>query len=382
VACLVHSRGGPLRLRLADRRLQHDHVNAAKWWSWDRDTFRYEVNLMAGLFEIIKRNRYTRATVPALEHKLFPEGDRWGPALVRYTVLLLLSTVIAAEGVIQDSTATVIGAMIIAPLMTPILATTAAIMMGNAPRAWRSLLLVLGGALGVIAVAAVLSVVSLHVVDFRGNSQITARVAPSLLDLTVALAAGFAGAFAISRDDVADSLPGVAVSIALVPPLCVVGISLSGGQWNDAWGALLLFLTNFFSILLAGGAVFAILGLGAAVREEAGRFKKGRVYRAITLGLVLVAIPLAATTTRVWRDGVAQMKTTRITEQWVRQYPTDVVIRSVLVSGGKVKIVMTGSEQPTTIEDLGAEIRSEVRRVSEIDLRFFPSEDYVYLVGQ
>jgi hypothetical protein len=97
---------------------------------------------------------------------------------------------------------------------------------------------------------------------------------------------------------------------------------------------------------------------------------------------VLVAIPLAATTTRVWRDGVAQMKTTRITEQWVRQYPTDVVIRSVLVSGGKVKIVMTGSEQPTTIEDLGAEIRSEVRRVSEIDLRFFPSEDYVYLVGQ
>lgn len=337
---------------------------------------------MAGLFEIIERNRYTPDTVPALEHKLFFEGDRSGTYLVRYAVLLLLSTVIAAEGVIQDSTATVIGAMIIAPLMTPILATTAAIMMGNAPRAWRSLLLVLGGALGVIAVAAVLGVVSVHVVDFHGNSQITARVAPSVLDLMVALAAGFAGAFAIRREDVADSLPGVAISIALVPPLCVVGISLSGGQWMDAWGALLLFLTNFLSILLAGGALFAIVGLGAAVMEEAGHVRKGRVYRAITLGLVLVAIPLTATTTRVWRDSVAQVKTTQITEQWVRQYPTDVVIRSVLVSGGKVKIVMTGSEQPTTIEDLGAEIRSEVRQVSEIDLRFFPSEDFVYLVGQ
>ena len=94
------------------------------------------------------------------------------------------------------------------------------------------------------------------------NSQITGRVTPRLLDLVVALAAGTAGAFAMSRDDVADSLPGVAVSIALVPPLCVVGISLSAGEWDHTWGALLLFLTNLLSILLAGGAIFALLGLG------------------------------------------------------------------------------------------------------------------------
>lgn len=337
---------------------------------------------MAGLSALLERDRYTPSAVSALESKLFFEGDRWGRALVRYTVLLFLSTVIAAEGVIEDSTATVIGAMIIAPLMTPILATTAALVMGNAARAWRSLLLVLAGALGVIAVAALLGVMALHVVDFHGNSQITGRVAPRILDLIIALAAGTAGAFAISREDVADSIPGVAISIALVPPLCVVGISLSGGQWTYAWGALLLFLTNFLSILLAGGVVFGVYGLAGAVTEGIGRLNKRRVYGVIALGLLLVAIPLTVTTSGIFRDSIAQTKITQITEQWVRQYPTDLVIRSVLVSRGNAKILMTGSEQPTTIEDLGAEIRSEVKQVSEIDLRFVPSKDFVYLVGR
>lgn len=84
---------------------------------------------------------------------------------------------------IEDSTATVIGAMIIAPLMTPILATTAALMMGNGSRAWRSLLLVAAGTLGVIIVAAILGSVAIHAVDFDTNSQITARISPRLLDL-------------------------------------------------------------------------------------------------------------------------------------------------------------------------------------------------------
>jgi uncharacterized hydrophobic protein (TIGR00271 family) len=335
---------------------------------------------MAGLSAVLERDKFTPPTVAVLESKLFFEGDRSGRYLVRFTVLLFLSTVIAAEGVIEDSAATVIGAMIIAPLMTPILAATAALVMGNAPRAWRSLLLVLVGALGVIAVATLLGAMAIHVIDFHGNSQITARVAPRVLDLIIALAAGTAGAFAISRDDIADSIPGVAISIALVPPLCVVGIALSGGQWIEAWGALLLFLTNFLSILLAGGVVFAVYGLAAAVTAGVGRINKRRAYGVIALGLLLVAIPLTLTTTRLFSDSIAQTKIAQITEQWARQYPTDVVIRSVLVSRGNAKILVTGPEQPTTIEDLGTEIRSEVKQVSEIDLRFVPSKYFVYVV--
>jgi uncharacterized hydrophobic protein (TIGR00271 family) len=333
---------------------------------------------MSSLSSILKDNTYRPADIPELESKLFFEGDRRRRYLVRFTVLLFLSAVIAANGVIEDSTATVIGAMIIAPLMTPILATTAAIVMGNAARASRSFMLVIAGATGVIALAWLLGTVGVHVVDFHSNSQITSRVSPRLLDLVVALAAGTAGAFATSRDDVADSLPGVAISIALVPPLCVVGISLAGGQWADAWGALLLFLTNFLSILLAGGGIFALLGLGAAATANMSGINERRAYGIIAFGVLLVAIPLSLTTIKVYRDSMAQSKITNITNEWVGQYPDDIVIRSVLVSGDEVKILITGSKPPSTIDDLTAKVRTEVARVANIDLRFVPSLDYRY----
>ena len=333
---------------------------------------------MTSLSSILKDNKFTLADVPAFESSLFFEGDRAQGYIVRFTILLFLSTVIATQGVIGDSTATVIGAMIIAPLMTPIVASTAALMMGNMRRAWRSLLLVALGALGVIIVSAGFGILAVNVIDFDSNTQITARVAPRALDLIIALAAGAAGAFAMSRDDIADSIPGVAISIALVPPLCVVGIALSAAQWSDAWGALLLFLTNFFSIMLAGGGVFALLGLGAAVTESMNISRKRRAYRIIALGVVLIAIPLSATTTKVGRDTIAQVKVTNIVKQWASKYPSNIVLKSVLVSGSTVEIIISGTKKPVTIEDLGAQIQSEVKQVVNVDLRFLPSSCYKF----
>lgn len=168
-----------------------------------------------------------------------------------------------------------------------------------------------------------------------------------------------------------------AISIALVPPLSVVGISLSAGQWADAWGALLLFLTNFLSILLAGGAVFALLRLGAAATEDMSHLNKRRAYRIITIGVILVAIPLSVSTIKVGRDSIAQVRITTIANEWVRQYKTDFVIKSVLVSGNTAKILISGTEKPSTIDHLGSEIQSEVSRIKRVDLRFVPTRGYV-----
>lgn len=333
---------------------------------------------MTRFSKMLKDHKYTSADIPELESKLFFEGDKTKQHLFQFTVLLFLSTVIATGGVIGDSTATVIGAMIIAPLMTPILATTAALMMGNPLRGWSALLIVVAGALGVIIVSAVLGMMVIDVVDFKSNAQITTRVAPRVLDLIIALAAGSAGAFAISRSDIADSIPGVAISIALVPPLCVVGISLSAGQLINAWGALLLFLTNFLSILLAGGAVFAVLGLGPAYTSEMGHIHKRKVYRIVALGVALVAIPLTVTTTKIARDSIAQVKITNITSEWIRQYPTDFVIKSVLVSGNTVKILISGGEEPASIKDLGMKIETEVKQIKTVDLNYVRSNHYQY----
>ena len=334
---------------------------------------------MVSLSKILKDNTFTQADLPEFENELFFEGDRRQRYLVQFAVLLFLATVIAAEGVIEDSTATVIGAMIIAPLMTPILAATAALIMGNGKRAWQSLALVAVGVAGTIIVAAVLALITISVIDFDTNSQITARVAPRLTDLIIALAAGMAGAFAMSRSDVANSLPGVAISIALVPPLCVTGISLSSGQWDDALGSFLLFMTNFLSILLAGGLVFWLLGLGNAATEEMTSVNRGKAYRIIAIGVLIVAIPLAATTFKVARDSINQVKITTIANEWVvGQSDNDFVIKSVLVSGDKADIVISGTDQPNDITSLGSEIQSEIDRIKEVDLRYVPSRGYVY----
>ncbi len=152
-------------------------------------------------------------------------------------MLLFLSTVIASYGVIGDLTATVIGAMIIAPLMTPIMATAAGLVMGDMRRAGRSFFVVVCGVAGTIFIGWFIgSFLNTGIISITGNSQIAGRISPNLTDLSVALASGAAGAFAMSRSDVADSLPGVAISIALVPPLAVVGITLSMGEWVASWG--------------------------------------------------------------------------------------------------------------------------------------------------
>lgn len=337
---------------------------------------------MTSLRDIITDNTFTPADLPGFEGKLFFEGDRRQGYLVRFAVLMFLSTVIATGGVIGDSTATVIGAMLIAPLMTPILATTAALVMGDGQKAWQSLTLVVAGAAGVILVSMIMSQLSITVLNFETNTQITSRVSPRMTDLVVALAAGLAGAFATSREDVADSLPGAAIAIALVPPLCVVGISLGNREWLDVWGAFLLFLTNCLSILLAGGAVFAIMGLKKASTEKMNTVKRRGAYQIIALGVVLVTIPLALTTLRVARDSIAQRQVRQVADEWVSQFEEDYIVSSVLVSNRIAEVIVTGPEVPSSIADLGDEIENEVRQVEEIRLHFVPSTEFSFTSGE
>ena len=116
----------------------------------------------------------------------------------------------------------------------------------------------------------------------------------------------------------------------------------------------------------------------AAATATHSHLNRGRAYRVIFAGILVVAIPLSMATVKVFRDSTAQASVTKITNRWVRQYPSDFMVRSVLVSGSNVEILMTGSERPITIEDLAADIRAKVDQVTDIDLRFVPSRDYRY----
>ncbi|MCT7356705.1 DUF389 domain-containing protein [Streptomyces sp. 15-116A] len=148
---------------------------------------------------------------------------------------------IAAAGVLTDSTATVIGAMIIAPLSTPIMG----IALGSVQRRRTgSALVVLVAVSVVVALGMLFSVVPPADYDLLSNSQISSRTSPRLMNLVAAMATGLAGAVALARRDVAAVLPGVAIAISLVPPLVVTGVCLGRLSCWLALGALALFVSK------------------------------------------------------------------------------------------------------------------------------------------
>ena len=236
------------------------------------------------------------AYLPAFEDKLFLEGPQTTRRLTNFFALLFFATVIATYGVLSNSTATVIGAMLFAPLMEPMMTTTYAVVMGSVPRALRTLALVGVGAVCVILFSYLLVwVVPDVTISFLSDAEIISHIHPGLYALLTALAAGVAGAFITSRAEIAEALGGVAIAIALVPPLCVVGISLQQGQLAAAAGASLIFLTNFLAILLAGSVVFLVLGLGRSLVSHAQGLFRSRAFLLIVVGLLFVSIPLSLT---------------------------------------------------------------------------------------
>lgn len=183
-----------------------------------------------------------------------------------FLVLLMCSTVIATLGLIANSPAVIIGAMIVAPLMSPIISLSFGAVAGNGKLVAYSLVTIAIGTLLTIGVSFLIT----ELIGWRiGGSEIAARTQPNLLDLGVAVGAGAAAAFAFTRPCVSAALAGIAISVALVPPLCTVGVAISIGQNAitevgvtlevlTPSGPLVLFLTNLVGILLAAGVVFYI----------------------------------------------------------------------------------------------------------------------------
>ncbi|MEF3404638.1 TIGR00341 family protein [Agromyces sp. CCNWLW203] len=208
-----------------------------------------------------------------------------------FAIMLLLSGVIAIAGIIGDSTATVIGAMIIAPLSTPILGIAAGIVTGRASLVGRSVLWLLGGMAAVVVLGMLLSYTVPDPASLTTNPQVTSRTAPTLMDLLAAFATGLAGAFAMCRRDLSNILPGVAISISLVPPLGVVGVSLGQGQFDAAFGSSMLFLSNVVALIIAGSLVFTLAGYPRDPEAIADANRR-RAYTIVGVLTAVVAIPL------------------------------------------------------------------------------------------
>lgn len=306
-----------------------------------------------------------------LDAKLFYDiGDR-RVRLTRFAVLLILSVVIATLGILTDSTAVVIGAMLVAPLMTPIMGAANGLVSGRPARAAASATIVAAGALTAILLAATMARFLPVFGEIETNTQITARVSPTLLDLLIALAAGAAGAFALSREDVADSLPGVAVAVALVPPLAVVGVSFEAGTMGDAVGALLLFLTNLVAIILAGGFVFLLMGIAPLRRVREHRRRLLTYTVTLAAGVLILSIPLGLTGQQITRSVSDTSLTTDAVQDWLTNRPDAAVVR-VDVDGDDVEVVVVGEGDPPDGGSLADAVDAALGRDVTVGLRWIP----------
>jgi len=192
---------------------------------------------------------------------------------------------IATGGLIQNSSAVMIGAMLVAPLMTPLLGAGLSLVQGNLVLLRTAMQSVIRGFILAVGIAFAIGWVwpDLHV-----TSEMAARGAPRVLDLMVAFVSGMAAAYAIGRPNLLSALPGVAIAAALVPPLATVGISLAMGQWRLSLGATVLFVTNIVSIVLGTACSFLAVGIRGSHTHGAFQSRSLRV----AIGLIVLFVSL------------------------------------------------------------------------------------------
>ena len=171
-----------------------------------------------------------------------------------FIVLSIGASLISTLGLLANSPAVVIGAMVVAPWIMPLRAATFAILLGEVRLLGRSLRTLLVG----VSITTLLSFILGWLAGLpQLGSEVLTRTMPNLLDLGIALVAGGLATYAKLRSDAVSSLAGTAIAVALVPPVCVMGLLLSHQRWSDAYGAGLLFTTNLLGILTGGLVLMA-----------------------------------------------------------------------------------------------------------------------------
>ena len=236
-----------------------------------------------------------------------------------FVVLMILSTMLAALGRVADSGPVIIGAMILAPLMAPIVALAMGVLRTREKELLRNSLKSLAIGVGLaLACTIVLTVLT----PLRSvNAENSSRLNPTILDMGIAMISGAAGAYAHARAEIAKSLAGVAIAVALVPPLAVAGSGLGWGDPAVFLGAGLLFLTNLAGMTLAAAGVFLIMGYSPFTYSRRG-----------VLTLVVFAIIVSALLVPSFAKMITEHRVLRALDGW--ESPSGVMVRELDISHG------------------------------------------------
>lgn len=286
---------------------------------------------------------------------VFGKGNE-KPFLHRMMVLTIVSTVIATGGLMSDSAAVVIGAMLVAPLMRPVMSAAAAITMGWSRRLRQSLFLITMMAAGVVLLSAMLALLSPDTIAM--TEQTLARTRPTFFDLVIALASGVGGAYVLTRKE-SSAIPGVAMAVSLLPPLAACGVLLEYGEYDLAIKAFILFFTNFLAMILAAAITFVVTGVRSVnKRRGVQRF----IISFILLFIVLIgatSIPLFYYSNAQWFDVHYRAARSQVFQSWLKDNNLEVVDLYVDEDNQKFTAVLRGPKPPLSLETFYESLKKE-----------------------
>jgi len=261
----------------------------------EEDGFRINIIALEASFPSISEEDKTEAgslneeeknhTERVSREELYDDLEKGAATTKIYISMIILSSIVAAIGIINNSVAVIIGAMVIAPMLTPNVSLSLATALGDLPLAKSALKTIFLG----ISITIVLSLaIGISLPVDPSLQEISSRTNVGLMDIVLALASGAAGALSFTSAAPA-VLIGVAVAVALMPPLVVFGLLLGAGYYSLALGALLLFLANLISVNLAGVVTFLVQGIEPRTWWEARNAKEATVV-AIVGWILLLAM--------------------------------------------------------------------------------------------
>ena len=252
---------------------------------------------------------------------------------IEYFVMVSAAAAIATLGLLQDSPAVVIGAMLVAPLMTPIIGCGLALAHANSTIFRSAGIAIFYGFLNTLAVSMLLAWL---VPGKEMTAQVLSRGDPDLLDLLIALSSSIAAAYALARPSLVGAIAGVAIATALVPPLSCIGISLAYRDYTNAHGASLLFITNMVAIVLGAACTFRILGVTQSRTESPSGPWVYRMIAVLGFAVLLLLYPLGQSLERTIDLGKPQPRSFPLSKQ------LDDAIHRYVEKDPEVHIIATG----------------------------------------
>ncbi len=317
--------------------------------------------------------RFIRGTAPESRRRILEsllltgEDRRWRT----FAFLMALSVTIATLGLSLNSAAIVIGAMLIAPLMTPVMGLAACLAMAWPLRALRMAVVILLASVGGVALAWLITYAQ---PDPTLTIEALARTRPDVRDLVVALAAGAAGAYATAREDVSGALPGVAVAVALVPPLATIGVTLELGRYDLMRGAMLLYAANLFAIVLVGVIILVAAGFVPVTRLRLVSRRLAIGIVVCVVAMVAVAVPLTQSSIAVVRHADNLNAIEVAVGRWLLEVP-DLHVDGVTLDGNRVKVTVTGPAEPPDAKPLARDVAERLGREVAVAVRWIQESD-------